>query len=164
MKKLVYFSLMALILLCVSSCKKKTPLQKMEEFTSSLTSADTTQMLKLSNDCMELLKAKKIDNALSMLYEYNDSTKEVTPLTPQARKRYERMFRIFPVVDYELVYYSFQLEGINDVKYKIIFAQEENVAENGEAATALMFNPVKVDGTWYLTVKNTSRKPDERRN
>ena len=164
MKKLVYFSLMALILLCVSSCKKKTPLQKMEEFTSSLTSADTTQMLKLSNDCMELLKAKKIDNALSMLYEYNDSTKEVTPLTPQARKRYERMFRIFPVVDYELVYYSFQLEGINDVKYKIIFAQEENVAENGEAATALMFNPVRVDGTWYLTVKNTDRKPDERRN
>ena len=71
------------------------------------------------------------------------------------------MFRIFPVVDYELVYYSFQLEGINDVKYKIIFAQEENVAENGEAATALMFNPVKVDGSWYLTVKKAGQKFDE---
>lgn len=164
MKKLAYFSLTALILLTVSSCRNKTTQEKTEDFTSSLTSADTTQMLKLGNDCMELLKAKKIDNALSMLYEYNDSTKEVTPLTPQARKRYERMFRIFPVVDYELVYYSFQLEGINDVKYKIIFAQEENVAENGEAATALMFNPVKVDGSWYLTVKKAGQKFDELKN
>ena len=164
MKKLAYFSLTALILLCVASCRNKTTQQQTEEFASSLTSADTTQMLKLGNDCMEHLKAKRIDDALSMLYEYNDTTHEVKPLSEKSRKRYRRMFRVFPVVDYELVYYSFHSEGINDVKYKIIFAQEENVAENGEAATALMFNPVKVDGTWYLTVKKAGQKFDELKN
>lgn len=121
-------------------------------------------MLKLSNDCMELLKAKKIDNALSMLYEYNDSTKEVTPLSEKSRKRYERMFHIFPVLDYKMEYYSFQLEGVNDVKYRIIFGQEDQPDVNGEAATALMFNPVKVDGNWYLTVKTADQSFDELRN
>ena len=164
MKKLIFFSFAVLIMLSVSSCKKKTHLQKVQEFTSSLTSADTTQMLKLSNDCMELLKAKKIDNALSMLYEYNDSIKEVTPLSEKSRKRYERMFHIFPVLDYKMEYYSFQLEGVNDVKYRIIFGQEDQPDVNGEAATALMFNPVKVDGNWYLTVKTADQSFDELRN
>lgn len=89
-----------------------------------------------------------------MLYEYNDSTKEVQPLTDKTRKQYERRFKVFPVLEYTMDYYSFQLEGVNDVKYRITFALEENPEQNGNAVTAMMFNPVKVDGVWYLTIKN----------
>lgn len=154
MKKLAYIMFIALVAVFVSSCKEKTRMQQVQEFRNSLSSTDTTQMLKLCNDCMDLLKAQKVENALSMLYEYNDSTKEIQPLTDKTRKQYERRFKVFPVLDYTMDYYSFQLEGVNDVKYRITFALEENPEQNGNAVTAMMFNPVKVDGVWYLTIKN----------
>lgn len=154
MKNLAYIMFIALVAVFVSSCKEKTRMQQVQEFRNSLSSTDTTQMLKLCSDCMELLKAQKVESALSMLYEYNDSTKEVQPLTDKTRKQYERRFKVFPVLEYTMDYYSFQLEGVNDVKYRITFALEENPEQNGNAVTAMMFNPVKVDGVWYLTIKN----------
>lgn len=155
MKNLAYIMFIALVAVFISSCKeKKTRMQQIQEFRNSLSSTDTTQMLKLCNDCMDLLKAQKVESALSMLYEYNDSTKEVQPLTDKTRKQYERRFKVFPVLEYTMDYYSFQLEGVNDVKYRITFALEENPEQNGNAVTAMMFNPVKVDGVWYLTIKN----------
>lgn len=157
MKKLAYIMFIVLVAVFTSSCKeKKTRMQQVQEFRNSISSIDTTQMLKLCNDCMDLLKAQKVDDALSMLYEYNDSTKEVQPLTDKTRKQYERRFKVFPVLEYTMDYYSFQLEDVNDVKYRITFALEENPEQNGKAVTGLMFNPVKLDGVWYLTVKNGS--------
>lgn len=155
MKKYSFFILMAVAFI-FSGCKEKSRVQQVQEFRSELTKEDTTQMLKLSDQCMELLKAQKTNEALSMLYEYDEENKELTPLNDKTRKRLETRLKFFPVLDYERVYYSFLLEGVNDVKYRIKFAEEENPEQNGEAKTAFMLNPVKVDGSWYLTVKNGS--------
>jgi hypothetical protein len=62
---------------------------------------------------------------------------------------------------YERDYYSVMLEGLNDVRYKIWFAEEDNTAENGEPVTKMMFNPVKFDGQWYLCVKGHDQGFDE---
>ena len=62
--------------------------------------------------------------------------------------------------NFERVSYSFQLEGCNDVKYKVKFAESDNVEETGEFKTMYMFNPVKIDGTWYLTVKRPGQDFD----
>ena len=115
-------------------------MDKMEEFRSELNEQDTLTMLKLCDDCMNSLKAGKIDQVIASLYEYNDTTEEVTPLTPATEKSYRKMFKIFPVLDFERVSYSFQLEGCNDVKYKVKFAESDNVEETGEFKTMYMFN------------------------
>jgi hypothetical protein len=117
-------------------------------------------MLKLCDDAMEQLKNKEIDQVLATLHEYNDSTEEVTPLCEETRKRYENTFKMFPVLRYRRIYYSFQLEGCNDVKYDVTFATAEDAGTKEDAVTSYMFNPVKIDGEWYLCVKTAQDKID----
>ena len=77
------FSLIIILGICliVTSCsnKPKTREERVKEFRNELTTQDTTVMLKLCDNAMELLKGKQIDQVLASLYEYNDSTKEVKP-------------------------------------------------------------------------------------
>ena len=152
----------AVMVLADTSCseKKKSREEQIAEFRSELTSEDTTTMLKLCDDAMAQLKAKKIDNVLASLYEYTDSTQEVKPITKKTAQHYRRMFTMFPVLDYVRKYYSFQLKGCNDVKYEVTFATAEQAGTAEPAKTGYMFNPVKVDGTWKLCVKTPADQID----
>ena len=166
MKKIFYI-IIGLVLVCtVTSCKKKnkTREERIEEFRSMLTTADTTQMLQLCDNAMELLKGKKIDEVIASLNEYNDSTQEVKPLSPLMEKRLKNQFRLFPVLDYRRVYFSFMLEGCNDVKYEVTFATAEQAGTEKAPVTSFMFNPVKKDGEWKLCVKTLNDKIDNSKN
>lgn len=132
-----------------------------DEFRSELTADDSTAMLQLCDAAMEQLKGKKIDQVLASLYEYIDSTQEVRPLSKDTQKRYRRMFVTFPVLDYELKYFSFQLAGCNDVRYEVIFATAEQAGTAEPAKTAYMFNPVKIDGVWVLCMKTAADEMDK---
>ena len=155
MKRISYFVLVVAAVVLVASCSKKpkTREERIEEFRSELTQEDSTVMLSLADNAMELLKAKQIDQVLGSLYEYTDSTQEVKPLSKSTAKRYERKFKMFPVLEYEREYFSFMLEGCNDVKYKVTFATAEQAGTSKPATTMFMFNPVKIDGEWKLCVK-----------
>ncbi len=158
MNKYSLFFLAIGFICLVSSCSNKNKKnlsreEQIEIFRSELTEADTTTMLKLADNAMEQLKAKKIDQVIASLYEYNDSTQEVKPLSKETAKRYTRRFKMFPVLDYYREYYSFMLEGCNDVKYCVTFATAEQAGTNEPATTMFMFNPVKIDGEWKLCVK-----------
>ena len=155
MKKLVYVGMCLLALLATTSCNKKgqTKAEESQEFRNSLTNTDTLSMLNICDSCMMLLQDKNLEGALAMLYEYDDSTGQVSSLSDETRQRYERLFNMFPVLSFQRVKYTFMLEGLNDVKYDVVFAEEEHPEVNGVPKTSFMFNPVRVDGTWYLTVK-----------
>ena len=155
MKKVLYFGICLLTLTAATSCtdKAKTKADQSQEFRSSLTETDTLRMLAISDSCMTLLQNSDLEGAMAMLYEYDDSTGQVAPLSDETRRRYQRLFTMFPVKSYQRVKYTFMLEGLNDVKYDVIFAEEEHPEVNGVPKTSFMFNPVRVDGTWYLTVK-----------
>ena len=158
--KFILFSLFLAI--CFDACKNK-PKDREEqiaEFRSELTAEDTTTMLKICDDAMELLKQKKVDNVMSMLFEYTDSTKEVKPLQDKTIAKYKRMFQMFPVLEYKRRYYSFMLEGCNDVKYDIVFATAEQTGTGALAKTQFMFNPVKINGEWKLCVKTANEEID----
>lgn len=165
MKRIGIIFLAAITICCVVSCGKKksqmTREERIEEFRNDLTTEDTTTMLKLADEAMEQLKAKKIDQVIASLYEYDDSTEEVKPLSEALAKRYARRFKLFPVLDYYRVYYSFMLEGCNDVKYRVTFATAEQTGGKNPATTMFMFNPVKVDGDWKLCVKTSSDQFDK---
>ena len=94
MNKRLSFLFLLGICLIVTSCsnKPKTREERVKEFRSELTTQDTTVMLKLCDDAMELLKGKQIDQVLASLYEYTDSTKEVKPLTKQTAEKYRKRF------------------------------------------------------------------------
>lgn len=158
MKKILFPLLLLFALFTTFSCKnnKKSEDEMKKEFQATLTQEDTTAMLQLCDDCMELLKAGKIDDALASLNEYDDSLKSVSPLSEATTNRYKRIFSMFPVCSYVRAYYSFQLEGLNDVKYQVCFSKTDSTMN-----TAYMFNPIKLDGKWYLTVKRADQGIDE---
>ena len=154
MKKTLFLSLVAFLFVATSCTnRQKTREEQVEEFRSSLTTEDSTTVVRLCDDAMELLKAKKIDEVIAGLYEYDDSLKEVKPLSEQMARRLIRKFKMFPVLDYERQYFSFMLEGCNDVKYDVTFATAEQAGTEKPATTAYMFNPVKIGGEWKLCVK-----------
>lgn len=161
MKRTTLFLALA-VLLAFTSCssRKQSRSEQVTEFREQLTQEDTTTMLKLCDDAMEALKAKNIDKVLASLCEYTDSTKEVKPLSTETAQRYRRQFTMFPVLSYVRKYYSFQLEGCNDVKYEVVFATAEQAGTEEPAKTAYMFNPVKIDGQWVLCVKTADEEID----
>ena len=99
MKKFNYLIIAVGILILGTTCscsnKKKSREERVEEFRSMLTANDTTQMLKLCDNAMELLKGKKIDEVVASLYEYNDSTEELKPLSAEMKKRLESGYTSF---------------------------------------------------------------------
>ncbi len=163
MKKINYILIAVAALCLVTACnkKKQTREEQIEEFRSMLTASDTTQMLQICDNAMELLKGKKIDEVIASLNEYNDSTRELLPLSDSMKKSLTRRFKLFPVLDYRREYYSFMLEGCNDVKYKVTFATSEQSGTGEAPTTMFMFNPVKVDGEWKLCVKAPEKEVDE---
>lgn len=146
---------------CNSCSKKQAPrMEQVLEFQSTLTKEDTTAMLSLCDNAMEELKNRQFDKVLSNLYLYDDSTKQATPLTDDERKRYTNVWKMFPVIEYQRIYFSFQLEGCNDVKYKVVWAKAEQAGTDEDPTTSFMFNPVKVDGEWKLCVKSLKDQLD----
>jgi hypothetical protein len=167
MKKYSFLVLIVALLCVATSCskkKEKTRQDLIEEFRSELTSEDTTAMLRVADEAMELLKDKKIDQVIASLFEYNDSTKEVSPLSERLQRRYTRKFTKFPVLDYKREYFSFMLEGCNDVKYEVTFATAEQAGTPTAPTTKFMFNPVRVNGEWKLCVKTAGDEFDQEMN
>ena len=162
MKKINYILIAVAALTLATACSKKnkTREERVEEFRSMLTSNDTTQMLQICDNAMEQLKGKKIDQVIASLSEYNDSTKELKPLSDQMKKRLQRLYKMFPVQDYKREYFSFMLEGCNDVKYAVTFRTAEQTGGD-PATTMFMFNPVRIDGEWKLCVKTPKDEIDE---
>lgn len=161
MKNFSYILITVAIICLGTACsnKQKTREERVEEFRSMLTASDTTQMLQICDNAMEQLKGKKIDEVIASLYEYNDSTEELTELTDATKKRIARRFKMFPVLTYNRQYFSFMLEGCNDVKYEVVFATPEQTGADS-ARTMFMFNPIKVDGEWKLSVKSAKDEHD----
>ena len=100
--------------------KMKTQKEAEDEFVATLTAADSSAVLTLCTQCMDLLKAKETDKALDMLYSIDDAG-IAKPLTIQQREALTKRFQRFPVIRYRLDYLSFSTQGNNDVKYKIEF-------------------------------------------
>lgn len=163
MKRIYLFLIFTVCALTFVSChkKKESREQQIMEFRSQLNAEDTTVMLQLCDDAMKDLKAHNIDKVLANMFEYTDSTHELKPLSEELKKKYASRFKLFPVLDYKRIYYSFQLEGCNDVKYEVTFATAKQAGTEEAAKTAYMFNPVKIDGTWRLCVKTPSDEFDQ---
>ena len=165
MKKNIIIILACILTTCHFSCKSKkdkTTAEEIYEFRCQLTHEDSLAMIKLCDDAMELLKNKKFEQVLASLYEYDDSTKEVKPLSELTKKKYLKTFELFPVLEYRRKYFSFMLEGCNDVKYEVVFATADQAGTPEPPKTAYMWNPVKIDGTWKLCVKTEHDKVDNK--
>ena len=158
-KNNLLFIFVLVVSCCLVSCgekKKAKTTTPQEEFLMGLTVEDTTQILNLSQCCMDTLKAGHIDEALKMLYVMQDG--KVAPLPAEKEQQLRKNFKFFPVIDYKLDYYAFSNVDNNDVKFRIEFFKHTGPDDKTPNTIGFMFNPVKIDGTWYLTIKERDQE------
>lgn len=125
--------------------KMKTLEDAETEFLQTLDKTDTSTVITQSKLFMEKLQAGNVEEAIDMLYILNNGLLLDT-LTAEQKESYAKRFRTYPIRSYQLDYYSFSTQGNNDVKFSYDFTGKG-------ARMNLMLNPVKIDTTWYLTMK-----------
>ena len=109
---------------------------------------------------MDTLKAGNIDEALKMLFVLRDG--KAIPLPAEKEQQLRKNFKYFPVVDYKLDYYSFSSTDNNDVKFQIEFFKHTSPDDHTPNTIGFMFNPVKIDGVWYLAVKEATKETTDK--
>lgn len=168
-KSLIY---LIIITFCLGSCneqKKDTPKdntvkswgEAKAEFTSTLSSSDTSNVKKIALQCMDLLKSDSIDQALELLYTIDNG--KLRKLSDKEKARLKQRFKIFPVIDYKFLGMSFATQGNNDIKFSSIFSIKGN-SQNTPKSLVLMFNPIKIENQWYLTMKNIGQSSQDMEN
>lgn len=118
----------------------------------TLDSQDTIIVDQLSTEFIEHLKNNEYADAISMLY-YLDPDSSVVPLPRNLAIRQEQIFRTFPVLDYRFESIRFRTETDCQVKFNITFSHN---AEGEDYTTSLYLQPVRRDGQWYLTIRDSS--------
>jgi len=113
-----------------------------EQFVSTLTAADTAEVLAAGRAFMDSIAAGHAAEAFASLCD--PST--LQPIGAARAKRLAGMYSR-PVAGYELVYYAFSLDGLNDMKYRVTFDTPAS------ATMSIMLNPVKTDSAWILCLK-----------
>ena len=153
MQKLTYI-VFALLILLVASCGNKD--QKPADYSDKLNTQqmilnheDTTEVRDLVTSYLELLKNKKLDEAVSMLNYLNDSN-EVDVLPAKLAKDITSTLSYFTGMDYSIDYMIFNTENDCMVKYFI------NMPESNDGhlmpQVGFVLRPVREKGKWYLTV------------
>ena len=119
-------------------------------FAATITPADSAAVIAATEEFMSLVKSGEIDAALSHIYVVDNDTLFLP--APQSLASIKSKFTLFPVLSYKMTDIAFQTSAINDVTYQYVF---QEAAEGSNPATLkIAFNPVKVDGKWYLTLKD----------
>lgn len=79
-------------------------------------------------------------------------------MSEEKLKSLTKQFSLFPVLDQHLVDFKFGDAGDNLMRFKVVFAKDEN---GNEDAINFGLNPIRKDGKWYLTVRNATAKVAE---
>lgn len=157
MKKRSFFSLIlsfAIFAVIGIACSKTaTKVNPQEEFLNTLTAADTTEILKLSNTFMETLQQGKVDEAISTLVLL-DTANNVQDLPVSVKESLKNNFRLLPVRSFTVQGYEFQKNDSNYVSYSYVAIPATETEP--EVTMGFKTKPVKVDGKWYLTLPDYS--------
>ena len=70
--------------------------------------------------------------------------------------------RTFKGLVADLRYYSFSSTDNNDVKFQIEFFKHTSSDDHTPNTIGFMFNPVKIDGVWYLAVKEATKEATDK--
>lgn len=153
MKKL--FILFVTVVLAAScggnhSGREKTQEDAQKEFSATLSQSDTTDMLGAADDFIRKVTAGQIDEAVEMLYVLYDNQLYGTSDSYSAELK--NRFAMLAGTAAELDYYSFSTQGNNDACYRFRFGEGPDAA-----SMRITLNPVRIDGKWYLTLKDGSQ-------
>ena len=150
MKK--FFIILSASLLVLASCAPKGPRtygDAEREFQASLTQSDTLEVLMMGQEFMENLTAGNFDEAFeSIAVVYKNVLYKASPeWLSELKDRYAGL----QPSEYDVLSLNFSTPGINDLVYRYSVG---GPLLDSAPAFKLVLNPVKVEDTWYLTLKD----------
>ena len=102
----------------------------------------------MGQNFMDALVAGEVKSEIvNLCTVYNDTLFKLADIS--MRELEDRLSSI-PVTDYVLASYSFSTPGVNDLCYRYVTSGKVGSGP----AFKIMFNPVKVEGNWFLTMKD----------
>ncbi len=171
MKRIFYLCLISLSFVFAASCSENK--QKQEEKTSeelllesdsrydtemTRSKADTTAILNLVSQYLDLAKQNKIDEALLMLHSV-DST-GVQPVSENQKRVIMNNLKRFPVLSYEIDEIRLFSDDNTEVRFTYEFMKKPEGRENLPNTMKGVLSPVRVDGQWYLTISSGLQDPE----
>lgn len=112
------------------------------------TSEDSTAVIALATEFLNLLSKNDAASALDMLYDRDDE--ELIPLSAERRQQLQQVFRAFPVLSYKIDGFDFFSDDDSQVKYSYHFM--ESTDENLPTSTTGVLNLYRREGKWYLSI------------
>lgn len=137
----------------MTSCNPKNSAESEETpFDQTLSADDTTKVLALAENCMQQLKAGNVEAAINSIYFIDVKDNTLVNIPDSVAARLKAKYKKLPVIDYHLDKFTFEDYDNNEVRYRI-----QIVPDQPDVTMALGFNPVKLNGEWFLTMKGVSR-------
>lgn len=161
MKKLSYLFIFAISVLFTScsSCSHKDqvdPLDIPTEFEEQLTVKDTNEVKAVIDKFMTHIKNEEYYDAASMVFRQEHKSKdqiEPRELNDAEMDRLVAIYKLFPVVDYNIEYMRFREEGLNEVCINVIMQKGQN--GKPDATSKMYFNPIYFMDGWRLVLDDT---------
>lgn len=150
----ILFILLGISILCSCNRSSKAPVYRTHldaenEFVASLSASDTTAMLGLTDKFMSLVKDGYVVDAVNMITVLSNSV--VYKPSDNYFDELVNRFSSMQIASYNLAGYYFTTEGNNDVCYQTV---SKSVNGREPKNVKVTFNPIKVDGEWFLTLKD----------
>lgn len=161
MKKIVYLFACLVVVMSLASCGKKQ--QKPEKsiideivesdprYSSSMvrTADDTTAVMQLATQYLDLLSRNEINSAIDLLYELNSDSLSV--LSDKRREELINFYSTFPVIRYNIESYAIFTETNTEVRFTYNFLENKDDDKIPNVMRGCLC-PVRFNGNWYLTV------------
>ncbi len=132
-----------------ASCGK----QKVKDSVPELTKADTTEVIRLTEEYLEHVKNHEYDEAMAMLHDIKMN--KVNDLSPKKDSAMRLQQKMFPVLGYELKDMKFYSSRKVRVTYAIEFF-EKDPQDKIPNTIRMTFAPQRIAHTWYLAVVERS--------
>lgn len=147
-KYLVLFLFVFAFFACKNSNNFRTYEMAEQEFRQSLTFHDTLSVLVLGQNFMDALKTGGIEYELQNLTVLDDNV--LYKISDESLKELQARYGELRISDYALAGYNFSTAGVNDLSFRYTIGGKLGSGP----ALKMVFNPVKVDDVWYLTLKD----------
>ena len=157
------FLAVALATSCQSRKSSKQAMSDEEAYLSSLTAADTAALIAKADSCIALMVAGQMDVALANVGYVEDAT--LKHLTPEMIARTAATFKSLGVHGFERSAFELINSELNTITYRLKIGTPSSVPEPVEGTatsassgtaiptTGFAFNAYRIDGHWYLTLK-----------
>jgi len=123
----------------------------------TFTKQDTTVVLDLVNQFFTRLGNKELKGAAEMLNKLEGDS--LVPLQGPAGHRQAMVLSMMGGIGYEIAYLKFNSDIDNEVKVDItLFEKQEGDPRPNK--TSFYLRPVRYEGQWYLTTRDTMTDPD----